>query len=64
MANSLTSLVDSQKMKIVKPKKNCARDVDYVPDNGDDSEEDHQEVESRVEVTKKVIIFLIFIYLF
>ncbi|MFS7903625.1 hypothetical protein Hanom_Chr01g00026241 [Helianthus anomalus] len=48
------SLVDSQmKKKKVKPPYNNVRDVDYIPDNGDDSEEDHQEVNKSVKVSKK-----------
>ncbi|KAD6454645.1 hypothetical protein E3N88_09351 [Mikania micrantha] len=48
IANSLTSLVESQKLKkkIVKSS-NMANDVDYVPDMGDDIESDHQQVSTR-----------------
>ncbi|KAD2805475.1 hypothetical protein E3N88_38852 [Mikania micrantha] len=48
IANSLTSLVDSQKIKkIVKPTNTNANDVDYIPDMGDDSDGDQQQVATR-----------------
>ncbi|KAI3805289.1 hypothetical protein L1987_27521 [Smallanthus sonchifolius] len=56
IANSLTSLVDSQEMrnKKVKPTYiNNTRDEEFMPDNDDNSQEDNQEVETSVEVSKK-----------
>ncbi|KAL8262621.1 hypothetical protein R6Q59_023970 [Mikania micrantha] len=48
IANSLTSLVDSQKIKkIVKPINTKANDVDYIPVMGDHSDGDHQQVATR-----------------
>ncbi|KAM0031369.1 hypothetical protein Hdeb2414_s0017g00508011 [Helianthus debilis subsp. tardiflorus] len=41
------------KKKKVKPPYNNVRDVDYIPDNDDDSEEDHQKVNKSVKVSKK-----------
>ncbi|KAK1429896.1 hypothetical protein QVD17_12220 [Tagetes erecta] len=56
ISNSLTSLVESQKLKKkkVKPTFNNARDVDYGLDNDDESEEDYIEVDTSVQVSKKV----------
>ncbi|KAI3695079.1 hypothetical protein L1987_78067 [Smallanthus sonchifolius] len=54
--NALTSLVDSQEMrnKKVKPTYiNNMRDEEFMPDNDDDSQEDNQEVDTSVEVSKK-----------
>ncbi|CAH1421292.1 unnamed protein product [Lactuca virosa] len=55
IANSLTSLVESQKpkKKQVKPTSTSARDSDYIPDVGDDNDGDYQEVARSVEVSKK-----------
>ncbi|KAL8264362.1 hypothetical protein R6Q59_022492 [Mikania micrantha] len=46
IANSLTSLVESQKIKkkIVKPSNADKTDADYIPDMSDDGENDHQRV--------------------
>lgn len=57
ISNSLTSLVESQKTKNkkVKPTYHNVRDADYISGNGDDIEEEYQEVETNVEVSKKVI---------
>ncbi|CAH1428093.1 unnamed protein product [Lactuca virosa] len=55
IANSLTSLVESQKpkKKQVKPMSTSARDSDYIPDLGDDNDGDYHEVARSVEVSKK-----------
>ncbi|KAK1432147.1 hypothetical protein QVD17_09039 [Tagetes erecta] len=55
ISNSLTSLVETQKLKKkkVKPTFNNARDVDYVLDNDEESEEDYIEVDTSAQVSKK-----------
>ncbi|KAI3821036.1 hypothetical protein L1987_08592 [Smallanthus sonchifolius] len=57
IADSLTSLVDSQKMKKKKVQPtyiNDARDELYIPDNNDDdSEEDNEEVDTNIIISKK-----------
>ncbi|XP_042751412.1 uncharacterized protein LOC111921034 isoform X1 [Lactuca sativa] len=55
IANSLTSLVESQKpkKKQVKPTYIGARDSDYIPDLGDDNDGDYHEVAKSVQVSKK-----------
>ena len=57
IANSLTSLVESQnpKKKKVKTKYTSARDSDYNSSLGDDGDRDYQEVATNAEVSKKVI---------
>lgn len=57
IAYSLTSLVESQKSKKkqVKPLYTGARDLDYIPDFGDNNDGDYHEVARSVEVSKKVI---------
>ncbi|KAL8233725.1 hypothetical protein R6Q59_019825 [Mikania micrantha] len=63
IANSLTSLVENQKLKkkMRKTSSTNGNDVDYVPDMGDDSESDHQQVAIR---SKKVCILLTFSFFF
>nr|KAJ0218117.1 hypothetical protein LSAT_V11C300149130 [Lactuca sativa] len=55
IAYSLTSLVESQKSKKkqVKPLYTGARDLDYIPDFGDNNDGDYHEVARSVEVSKK-----------
>ncbi|KAI3701113.1 hypothetical protein L2E82_45757 [Cichorium intybus] len=55
IAKSLTSLVESQKIrkKKVKPTYTSARDVDYIPDLDDDNDGENREVATSVEVSKK-----------
>ncbi|KAI3785563.1 hypothetical protein L1987_44683 [Smallanthus sonchifolius] len=56
IADSLTSLVDSQKKKKKKVQPtyiNDARDELYIPDNDNDSEEDNQEVDTNIIISKK-----------
>ncbi|KAF5788962.1 hypothetical protein HanXRQr2_Chr09g0365291 [Helianthus annuus] len=55
IANSLTSLTGSQKMKNkkVKPTYHNARDEDYNPGYSDDNEEEYSEVNTNVEASKK-----------
>ena len=60
VVDSMTSLVDSNKMKKKPVKRNTrAGDVDYIPDpgedSGDDCEEDNQQVGRSIVVPKKVI---------
>ncbi|KAJ0619296.1 hypothetical protein HanOQP8_Chr02g0075091 [Helianthus annuus] len=55
IANSLTSLTGSQKMKNkkVKPAYHNARDEDYNPGYSDDNEEEYYEANTNVEASKK-----------
>ncbi|XP_035843987.1 uncharacterized protein LOC118490447 [Helianthus annuus] len=58
VVDSMTSLVDSNKMKKKPVKRNTrAGDVDYIPDpgedSGDDCEEDNQQVGRSIVVPKK-----------
>ncbi|MFS8015880.1 hypothetical protein Hanom_Chr15g01361911 [Helianthus anomalus] len=55
IASSLTNLSGSQKMKNkkVKPTYHDVRDPNYIPGNSDDSEDEYQEFDTNVEVSKK-----------
>ncbi|MFS7900520.1 hypothetical protein Hanom_Chr00s118907g01810831 [Helianthus anomalus] len=48
------------KNKKVKPTYHDVRDPNYIPRNSDDSEDEYQEVDTNVEVSKKVIRILFF----
>ncbi|MFS7930408.1 hypothetical protein Hanom_Chr04g00343981 [Helianthus anomalus] len=54
VVDSMTSLVDSNKMKKKTVKRDTrAGDVDYIPDSGDDCEADNQQVGRSIVVPKK-----------